>query len=409
MPPVCRARIVALALFLSLTALASPSLASPWTVQADELSLSLGFDFQSSSKEYLLQGKEQNFPLDGEFASSSVSLAGRYGFTNKFEGFFALTYKQAAYASNPLVRSFIPGTGESPDTSEQVTDDRTARLSLTNFSQSVDGVGDVFLGGRYSLRTGLIASALELQAKLPTGYDAPNGVNVTLGDAQVDLQPSWLLGGFLPQSRTFARLDVGYNLRLGAAGDQVVGGFKIGQFIGESFIVFAGTNAALTIFDGECVKSESGECTVNPVAIDADRSFETFNQTNIERQDLFLDRSFVRVEVGAILRIQQLDLQIAYARFVDGDNIPLIEGINVTSTIVLPGLTATPGEISATEDDGELEDGTESEDDEVFEEEAVVDEFQEEVVEPIEEEEAGPPARIEAVPDAVSNPQGGTP
>lgn len=353
--------------------------ASPWTVPRDELVLSLSYDFQSASSEYTPTGVLQSFPLQGEFASSSVSLGGRYGFTDKFEGFFNLSFKQASYSSDP----FLANLADDPN----VEDTRDA---LLNFSDTAVGAGDLILGGRYNLYRKNLVMALEVKGKFPTNYDDPTGMNVTLGDGQMDLQPSYLLGVFIPQTYSFVRADVGYNARLGGPGHQAVGAFKLGQFIGQSVILFAGVDAAYTLFEGAAVEGES-----NYVATSPEKSTREFGPDDFEIVPLRLDRDFARVDAGLIFRVRTLEFQVSYNRLVYGRNIPLLSGLNVSSVVALPDVTAPVEEEAA-------EPSEEGEEDEVIIEE-IVEEPEGEVIEEI-VDEVEEPAVIEPEPTAAPDP-----
>jgi len=319
--------IVALGCFVGGIAFASPSMASPWTVPDDEFSLSLAYDFQFASQEYLRNSTRQNFPLEGEFASSNISLGGRYGFNDQLEGFFQLNFKQVSYAS----RSFLP---ELQPTAGQPTVEET-RAGIQDFSDSSVGAGDIFLGGRYNLHSGTLQVAVEGLAKLPTGYEDPTGTTVTRGDGQIDLQPSLLLGAYISPTASFARLDAGYNVRFGGPGHQATGALRVGQFIGESVILLAGVSGAYTIFEGRSVDGES-----NFVATDPDIPYQEFGADDFEIRPLYLDRSFAKAEGGVIFRLRRLELQLAYSYVFWGENIPALHGLNVTSIASIPDATS---------------------------------------------------------------------
>lgn len=301
----------------------TPSFASPWTLPRDELSLTLAYDFQFATQEYLGGGKKQAYPLNGTFSSSTVMFDLRYGFTPKFEGEVKLAFKQASFTSDPLLVRLPDNQGSLQDT----------RAAIQNFSDTAVGLSDIYFYGRYNLHRSWWLATVEVQAKIPPGYDQPTGLNVTLGDGQIDLQPSLLLGAFLPQTLTFGRADLGYNLRLGGPGHQLVGGLKVGQFVGKSFIFFAGLSFVQTLFEGDTFGD-------NFIVEDPSQTAVEIDAGTIRTVPLSLDRSFRRVEAGAIIRFQVLELQIGYSNIFSGDNIGALHSVNIASVVNIPNATA---------------------------------------------------------------------
>ncbi len=311
---------------------AAPAHASPWTLPKDELSLSLGYDFQFASQEYtpvvpgdasITPGNRQSFPLEGEFSQSTLTFAGRYGFTDRFEGAFSLDFKQVAFTSQPYLAA-LPDGGTLEDT----------RDAITSFSDTSVGAGDLRLAGRYNLHRSWWLATAEVQAKLPTGYEEPTGTTVARGDGQMDLTPSILFGAFFAQTSTFARADAGYNLRLGGPGHQAVGGVKVGQFLGDQVIVFAGVSGAYTLFEGAALDAD------NFVTRDPSVPARDFGPDNFAVQPLTLDKNYARAEAGFIFRLRQLELQLGYNYMFAGQNIPALHSVSLASVITIPDATA---------------------------------------------------------------------
>lgn len=312
--------------------------ASPWTVPRDELSLSLGYDFQIANQEYTPAGTYQSFPLGGEFTGSTLSVSGRYGFTSRFEGAFRVNFQQLSYTSAP----YLPELPADPTV-------RDARAQIVNFSSNSVGVGDLVLAGRYNFHRSWWLATFEAQAKLPTGYAAPTGTTVALGDAQMDLQPSLLLGAYISQTATFVRLDAGYNLRLGGPGHQATGGFKIGQFLGESLILFGGVSGAYTLFEGAALDTD------NFIATNPDLSPTEFGPEDFIIQPLRLDRNLARLEAGGIVRFRGLEFQLGYSYVFAGSNIPALHTVSLASVITIPNATQEVPEASEEEEEEVLE------------------------------------------------------
>ncbi|MGM0557131.1 MAG: hypothetical protein ACQEVA_12180 [Myxococcota bacterium] len=290
------------------------------------MSIQLDVDFQFAGEEFLLDGERQEFPLEGEYNASGLALTTRYGFTDKFEMGGRLRLKHVTFEADPVVL-----LAENPNTPDQEVSLETARERTLDFSTNNTGAGDVDLFARYNFfNTGVVLLTTETLLKLPTGYETPSGTfenddfaeatiqdDVTLGDGQTDLRQSLLFGGYIPASKTFVRADLGYKLRFGVPGDQGLASAKVGQLIGESFVVFVGARGALTLFDGESIGKTF-------IAADPSVSAQDFTVDNIEIKDLTLDRDYIQVEAGAIVKVADVELQFAYSRIVAGRNIPLI-------------------------------------------------------------------------------------
>ena len=316
--------------FATVTAAAAASLlgpaqavASPWTLPEDDLVLSISYDFQTADQEFLPNGILQPYPLDGEFSASTLRFSGRYGFSRRFEGELTVNLKHVSYQSSP----FLPALPD-PGVDGEV-DPVAARGAIQDFSGTALGPADIFLTGRYNLYRSLLMVTTEGSLKVPAGYAAPNPLNVTLGDGQIDYTQSLLLGTVLPSTGTFARLDVGARLRAGLPGHQAVGGLKVGQLFGERFIVFAGGDGAYTITEGG-TRTDPGQ----PFVEDPSLPFTQVGADDVKFRPFTLDKDWFRVEAGVIFRFGVLEVQVSYNRTLAGSNIAAIQGVTVSSLLL---------------------------------------------------------------------------
>lgn len=331
-------------------ALPTTAAASPWTIPQDELTTSLTYNFQYADSEHLPDGTHQAFPLDGEFTSSRLELGFRYGFTDRFEGAMRLSFKQVSYQSEP----FLKGKGDDSDfgSRQEVYEKR-----LVDFSDTRIGAADFHFTGRYNLfdHRNLIKLTSETDLKLPAGYEEPKGTfegdspsgavqdDVTLGDGQVDLTQKIVAGGYLPTTRSFARLGAGYSVRFGVPGHQLVGGVKLGQNIGDNVVVFAGTNGAYTVTDGQVIGKSF--ITRSP-----ELSGRELTGGQIEPVDITLDKDYLQASGGIIFRLDAAELQFNYTRMLVGRNIPQLQTFSVSTVFSFADVTAEDDE--ETEEDG---------------------------------------------------------
>jgi hypothetical protein len=299
--------------------------------------MQVSFDYATANEEWV-DDRRQSFPLDGRLKSSTIRFDARYGFSSRFEVAAELNFRDVTYSADPVVLS-PPEVGADGTVSRQAAQD-----AVFDFSSNARGLGDIFLIGRYKLVDGPVKITSETSAKLPSGYQQPTGTfetdqqgnprvgsefiadDVALGDGQADLAQSILLGAFVPQTRSFIRLDLGYRLRFNEPGDQVFGAFKAGQFIGSGFVFFAGVSGDLTVIEGEpigtsFVTTRDGVTTDN---IDP--------ENDIEAIDLLLDKDQLKGEVGAVFLIEPVELQFAYSRILLGRNLPVINTVTVGTT-----------------------------------------------------------------------------
>ncbi|MGM0557474.1 MAG: hypothetical protein ACQEVA_13910 [Myxococcota bacterium] len=336
----------------------TPSLAwaSPWTLPNDEFVLGLDYNLQIADEEFLQDGTLQQFPLEGQFESSSIRLNGRYGFTENFEGAFTATFKQVTYESDPLLLE-IPQDA----TRESINDD------ILDFSRSNAGAGDLLLHGRYNFVRSAILITTETELKVPTGYEQPAGTfaegeepsastiedDVTLGDGQTDLTQSMLFGTYIPSSRTFMRLDLGYSVRFGSPGHQAVGLFSIGQFIGENVLIFASVDSAYTLFDGESIGT-------SVITRSPEKQAGELTPDDLVDVPITLDRDVVKVEAGGIVSVRDIEVRVGYGQILWGRNIPRIQSFNLGLVYSIDNLTGELDEEAKDEQEPAPSEGSEA-------------------------------------------------
>lgn len=305
--------------------------ASPWTLRRGRAVIEAGFDFQLANSEFIDEGPERRFPLNGRYSGTTLNLSARLGITDRFELQAALPIKVVSYRADPA----IINTYEGNDPDEAL---RHYQGNILDFSQSGAGVGDLSLAGRYQFLLDPLALAVELGVKAPTGYAAPQGTfgpepktveafeaqgkaqvrpdniqdDVTLGDAQLDLSLQLLVGAAFA-SGTFVRASAGYNLRLGGAGDQVLGDVRLGQALGSRLLVYGFSRLAYSVQSG---KSIGVSVTAIDPALDASAYADGVNTRAIVRR---LQSDHLEVGGGLIWRIvDAVEFNVGYGRVVWG-------------------------------------------------------------------------------------------
>lgn len=343
---------------LAATLLALPTSAfAQWTLPQGEVLVGTSFDFQFADSEFFgLEGEpsgERQFPLNGQFFGASFNLSARAGVTDNFEVELLLPFRVVSYTSDPTILLDQPAdsTIGSLDFFQQ---------NIIDFGQTNVGVADVQFATRYRWLNAPLVLTTELRAKIPGGYDSPEGTfgdrpatteeflsdlerfvrpgnvtdDITLGDGQFDLALRQLFGtGF--DTGTFIAGDVGYNLRLGGAADQLVGSLRAGQLIGKIVLVFAGANAALSVQEGDRIG-------VSVAAIDPSVRAQDFGGlSNLLLREVRLRRDFVDVYGGIIFRLtDRSELKFSYSRTLWGRNVAAVStfslGIGVRSDVFGP-------------------------------------------------------------------------
>lgn len=304
--------------------------ASPWTLPQGEAVVMSGFDFEVAGREFIDRCPERNFPLAGRYTGTTLRIGGRFGLTDRLELEASLPFRFVAYASDPVILAPRP---------EGVPDEFAYyQNNVVDFSRRGAGFGDLEISGRYRFTTGRFALASELRVKSPTGYRGPEGTfgaepttieafmkqapnlvqpnnvrdDVTLGDGQLDLSAS-MLAGIATSFGLFARGAAGYRLRLGGAGDQVLGDLRVGQAINRRFLVYASGTIAYSIQRGRVVG-------ISASAVDPDVPATGYrgaeNVLLIERR---LEYDALDVGAGFIWRMADtVEMNVGYQRTVWG-------------------------------------------------------------------------------------------
>ncbi len=330
--------------FLILTLLAVVSMpglahAQAWTLPEDQFGLEVTYDFQQATDEFLPDGEFQRFPIDGEFLAHTLRLRPRYGFTDRLEGEAEVSFKSIVYESDPL----LPMLPENPDDPTLAPNIRDVRAGILDFAQSRFGAGDIWLRMRYSLIKTTTAANVETGLKVPTGYEPPRETlqsepdgstsvadDVALGDGQADLEARFNMGHFLVNTRTFGTASAGFRYRFGSPGPQALGELKLGQYLGQYVLLFAGGDVTYTVAEGEVIGQTITSTAPEQSALDFDGS--------VERVDLRLDKDYVTVRGGLIFTFDGVELQGAYSRIVWGRNIPAINTVTVSAALRFPAV-----------------------------------------------------------------------
>lgn len=283
--------------------------ASPWTLPAGSLVVTGRYDFAVADEEFLDERKAQVYSLNGRLQSSTYSIGARFGAAKGLEFEFDLPIKQVAYTADPVILV----DGDNLDFFQE---------NIINLNRSASGLGDLRFAGRYQLFRGQWVGALQVGAKIPTGYDRPQGTfganpqsrqefldrigefvrpdrvsdDVTLGDGQVDADVGFLLG-WASSKGTFLRLDSLFRLRLGGAGDQLVSSFRVGQRLGQRLMFYVGADVEYTVFDGDLIG-------VSVAATDPTLPADEYGGLdNLLLRELRLERDQASLPVGLILRV----------------------------------------------------------------------------------------------------------
>lgn len=317
------------------------ALASPWVLPRGTVVVEGRYDYAVADEEFLDEGSSQAFPLAGRYAASTYTLDVRLGFSDRLEFEIALPIRQVTYTSDPVI--LLPN----PGTEAQAFD--FYQENVINLSRSVIGVGDIDLAARYQISPGPIAFATEVRLKTPSGYSPPAGTfgdrptsraefeaqigelvnpenvedDVTLGDGQVDLTGSLLLGvGF--RTGTFVRLDAGYRARFGGAGHQVVSAFRVGQLVWERVLFLAGVDVQYTVTRGDVIGiSVAADDPSLPAA-------EYIGTDNLVLREVRLERDLYMLPMGVIIRAaDNIELNATYMRTLWGRNTAAIQSLAI--------------------------------------------------------------------------------
>lgn len=313
--------------------------ASPWVLERGDLAIFGRFDLGMANSEYLDAGGDKPFSLNGNFRSTAFEVSTRMGVFEGFELQIDIPVKLLSYTADPVI--LVPT--EDPDGFDYYQE------NIIDLNQSVLGVGDIRIAGRWQMFRSSLVGALEVRVKTPTGYDPPAGTfgrnprdtadflanlgtyvrpenvtdDVSLGDGQLDLGGSVLLGWALP-TRTFLRLDLGGDLRLGGAGDRLVGALKVGQFLNDRILVVAGGGAEVAVQKGNVIGvSVAAEDPTLPAS-------EYGGLNNLVLREVRLDRDAFTLSGGVIFRVADgVETTVEYSRIVHGRNIAAIQNLSI--------------------------------------------------------------------------------
>lgn len=339
-----RAAAFALCLLAPLTAVASP-----WVLPQGKLVVLGRYDYEFADEEFLDDRKATPFSLNGEYSASTYTVGVRLGLTERVELQMELPVKQVSYTADPVIFFAAPGEGAQADFDFY-------QENVIDLSRNKTGLGDLRLSARYQLIGGSFASALELGMKTPTGYDRPMGTfgdrprsredflanvsryvspdnvsdDVTLGDGQLDLVPR-ILVGWGAASGFFARADLGYAFRFGGAGDQVVGGVKVGQLLGRRVLIYLGAEGEIAVTDGDVIGvSVAATDPTLPAA-------EYSGLDNLYLRELRLERDRLVIPTGVIFRLMEgAELNLGYTPVVWGRNTSKVHSFSVGVAMTTP-------------------------------------------------------------------------
>ncbi len=331
------------ALALTLAALVAPAStrASPWTLPRGTVALTGTFNYQTASQEFLDGGRASNFSLRGRYTGTSFNLGVRASFLDGLEFELNLPVRTVSYTADPVVLL------EAPTGSTERAIDYYQR-NVINLSRTTSGLGDLTLAARWRILAQPCALAAQLRVKAPTGYAPPQGTfgdrpqttqefladtrrwvspdnvrdDVTLGDGQLDTALEILFGyGF--RTRTFVRVDAGYNVRFGA-GHQALAAVRAGQGIGAHVLLYGWAQLAYTVTQGRPIG-------VSVAAVDPDLPASEYEGArNLLLRELRLERDQLDVGGGVIVRITpDVELNLGYARTLWGRNTAVIDSVSL--------------------------------------------------------------------------------
>jgi hypothetical protein len=326
-------RHVALVALASLTLVASPALASPWTLPERTINLRVGADYQFADREYQLDGDFMPFSLDGRFDSAHLRADVRYGVTDRLEFSASASLDYVNYSADPVY------VGDILDASvgEEGSPERV-RANLLSLDQTATGLGDLRLALRYRVTpiTRAVA-AVEVTLKVPTGYEQPRGTfsdddfaegvadDVTIGDGQLDADFRFL-AGFAPTWDWFIRVDPGFRARTFGGAHQVLGTFKTGYHVVPVWLPYVWVDAQIAVTEGKVI----GTSFITDVPETPAREFTV---DLLVQQEQRLERSSVQVGGGMIFTLSDRDIDLGYAYTVWGENIAALHQISLSTAL----------------------------------------------------------------------------
>ncbi len=316
---------------LAMIVCSSQAVASPWILPDGVKVFQLTAGTEFATGEFLPDGTQQAFPLNGRFDSYFLQLNGRYGIGHNLELGLRTQFKGVSYTSDSVL--LFDGDFGAADEAE-------LRNSVFSFSRGAIGLSDIHFSLGYQHLDGAVRLASVAELKVPTGYQAPRATfrdddpnpdnltdDVTLGDGQLDLLYSLQAGIFINKTLTLIELNAGYNARFNGPGHQGLAQIKLGQAIDEHIFFFISARGAMTLFDGDTLGDGF-------IAIDPSVDANAFTTDNITTIPLTRDRDYLFIEGGAILRFSGRELIIQASRAILGANFPELTGVSIGTLLV---------------------------------------------------------------------------
>ncbi|MDP3279382.1 MAG: hypothetical protein Q8Q09_29600 [Deltaproteobacteria bacterium] len=348
--------VAKLGVSLTLLLAASATEASPWVLPPGRVAVGAGANYQFANSEFFFEpnngmpiGGELPFSLNGQYHGASFYTSLRAGVFPRFEFELNVPFRVVSYTADPVI--LVPRPMGTPGFEADYY-----RRNIIDLTRAVAGIADINVSLRYQLVRPpfpLVISA-ELKLKMPTGYQGPSGTfgdnptsaadfvaragelvnpqnvrdDVTLGDGQLDVSPSLLMGMAL-RSGTFFRLDAGFNFRTAGAGQQLNGSFRVGQSIGRTLILYGGISGLYTFTRGRVIGISVA--AIDPTVPAADYGRENNPFYNLLLREVRLERDQVDLSGGFIIRINPTtELNFSYGRTVAGRNVAASHSVNLS-------------------------------------------------------------------------------
>ena len=325
-----------LLLLTSLIALShiSVSTASPWLLKPGVATLTAKYDYAFADEEYLASnGRLTPFSLNGAYSSSTYTLGARFGLSSWLELELSLPLREVNYQADPVI--LLPTDQQGPAGYNYY------KSNIINLNQSIMGIADLGVTGRFRIARYPIALAFELAISSPTGYASPTGTfgekprskedftnnvgdyvkpenvqdDVTLGDGAFAVTPA-LLAGYGTASGFFTRLSAGVRFRLNGAGDPFIGEFKVGQLITSWLLIYVGSSFEYALNKGDTIG-------ISVAAKDARLPAQEYGGlSNLELIELTLDRDQLSIPIGLLLKPHKdVEFGFNYAQVIWGRNV----------------------------------------------------------------------------------------
>lgn len=308
---------------------ASRAKASPWVLQKGHSILSIKTETAIAGSEFLGNGNDQAFPLNGRFISQQIELRGRYGLFEGFEVALTTNFKAVSYTADPVL---LPGSEtQLPGLKGRVFD----------FANNDLGWGDTWLAVTTEHAGGSARLASEFALKLPMFYDGPTstfsddiaepdrvlGGEAVLGDGRVALRYRLQFGYYVAPAGLAVETSGGYNVRFDGPGHQALAGFKVGKALGKRLFFTLAAESAFTVFKGD----ENGK---RFIAIDPSVPAAEFTGDNVRQAPFRLDFDFVRGSAGFILRLGNQELTLTASHTFWGKNFAKLTAVELG--VILP-------------------------------------------------------------------------